>query len=313
MLWIVGYWHSMGYWNSPYDSIEGSNFEQVLTWGMLSGFTFFSGYFLRKKSVNSYTEFFIFYKARFWKFYILFALSCISLLIAGLVLTKIDKGQVWFNSTADFMFSIIGLGTYFGTAPATLWFMTMLMSFYFITPFLLYQKGINRYLLIITLNIIIIVCTLQGKIDSRNMMYFPFYCLGILTGSIETFIENNSLKKMILSLTIFALSAIMEVKSGMSIGFWFYISSFTFIITLLIGSRIIETKYKLIVPIMLKVSFSSMAAFLFHRQIYGVLKLILGSVLIDPIITTLVFAPTAFISAYYIQIIYDKLTKSLHR
>jgi len=313
MLWVVGFWHAMGYWTSPYDRIEGSDLGQIITWGILAGFTFFSGYFLRHKTVNTLDDIKSFYKARFFKFYILYAISCLTLYFAGIILSASGKGQIWFSSPSSLVYSLIGLGTYLGVAPATLWYMTMLMSFYFITPVFLFLNQKHRFYFIVLLNSFLLLATSIFEIDVRNIMYFPFYCFGLFSLDFNKLVEKHLPAKTLGCLFLFGISAVIQLHTSSQFNNWFYSSCFFFILSIILVSRIIETWLPQVVSLLVKVSYGSMAAFLFHRQVYGVLKILLKDSGISPVTTSLIFLPTIFILSFYVQQGYDFIINKLIR
>lgn len=108
----------------------------------------------------------LFYWKRFKRFYIPY-LVCLTVLFLG----------GWFESGKQFVLSLIGLSTYIGSSPNTVWYFSMLMSFYALTPILLYLKKRNHFYFYALTFGLICLYVLFSRI---NGMYFPFYLLGIL-------------------------------------------------------------------------------------------------------------------------------------
>ena len=97
------------------------------------------GYFLRKYPFRDRADVLTFYRKRFSRFYGLYFLSAITLLIGGFFTDK-----SWFDSYHQFFLTLCGLTTFSPPQPGTLWFMSMLMFFYLVTPFIQYGKSENQ-------------------------------------------------------------------------------------------------------------------------------------------------------------------------
>ena len=313
VLWIVGFWHMIGYWNPEYNlSRSSDDVCQIITWTALAAFTYISGYFLGSKKTSSFNDILEFYKKRFKRFYVLFFCSCTSLFIAGIVLSKYGAGQLWFPNVSDYFLSIIGLSTYIGNPPATLWYFCMLMSFYFITPLLTFS---DKYLYKIIVGSILILgfffLELFLNCDYRNYLYFPFYLLGILK-----ILKPNrmSIWKYILFLTLYIILCLYQSAFGLIYNPILIICESLIGIILLIGlANFISYFTKRVDSYLALISYSSMAAYLFHRQISGLFKVILPPDIITPLTTTLVYVPIIFVCGYFIQKIYDLLINRINK
>lgn len=76
-IWVVGIWHTSGMWNQELAApFEDKAFFSNITIAVLACFTFLSGYFLKKYTFKRRSDVAYFYKKRFWRFYILFAIAC---------------------------------------------------------------------------------------------------------------------------------------------------------------------------------------------------------------------------------------------
>lgn len=127
MLWIVCYWHVKDY-------VEVSETREALslfgdfyiTDVMLGLFMFLSGFFMAKYTFTHERDIANFYKKRLTRFYLLYALSAILLFIIG------------FNRGFGLLITTLTVSsTYILPQPQTLWFLSMLASFYILTPLLL--------------------------------------------------------------------------------------------------------------------------------------------------------------------------------
>ena len=132
--WIIGVWHLCNYCEST-TFISSSTLCSNVTITVLSCFMFLSGYLLKKYEFCKKTDVLAFYKKRFFRFWILFFVASSALYVAGEFI-----GSKWFVSFLQYFFTIIGISSFFSPHPPTLWFMSMVMLFYIITPFLLWSN-----------------------------------------------------------------------------------------------------------------------------------------------------------------------------
>lgn len=111
-LWIVGIWHLMNYIPNQAPAALTTGIGEPVTITALSCFMFISGYFLRKYPFRDRADVLTFYRKRFSRFYGLYFLSAITLLIGGFFTDK-----SWFDSYHQFFLTLCGL-TYNLLAPA---------------------------------------------------------------------------------------------------------------------------------------------------------------------------------------------------
>lgn len=137
-LWIVGIWHLMNYIPNQAPAALTTGIGEPVTITALSCFMFISGYFLRKYPFRDRADVLTFYRKRFSRFYGLYFLSAITLLIGGFFTDK-----SWFDSYHQFFLTLCGLTTFSPPQPGTLWFMSMLMFFYLVTPFIMANPKIK--------------------------------------------------------------------------------------------------------------------------------------------------------------------------
>ena len=123
MLWIVGIWHLTGYMSSENSNLILFYGSSIITDIALATFMFISGFFLSKYEFEKNEDIWIFYKKRLQRFYILFAISAISMWLGGM-----NPGFGLLCTTLS------GLSSYILPQPKTLWFFSMLFSFYILTP-----------------------------------------------------------------------------------------------------------------------------------------------------------------------------------
>lgn len=287
ILYIVGFWHLINY----FPTIElnnlalqiGSDFT-IITLGT---FTFMSAYFLKKYTITTLSDVKYFYKKRIRRFYIPYLICLIVLFIGG-----------WFENKLQFFYSLIGLSTYLCPNPKTIWYLSMLISFYILTPPLLFLKKEKGLFLIISF-ILILLFAIFGK---TNGLYFPFYLLGlsISENNIKYLISTKGF--IILGLSILILFLIQNFFGGIII--WKYSLIFCGVFLLLkIASKLHEyTSFKFWNII----AYSSMMAYLYHRIHYKIINIIIHPHDTISITLFIVIGITSlFIASYYMQRCYD--------
>lgn len=304
-LWIVGYWHLSNY-GEAIDPYAWSHSREI-TVVSLGVFMFFSGFFLSKYKITSKIDVIEFYKKRVKRFYGLYLMSVLMLYVGSMFTPK-----PWFKSDFQLISTIFGISTFFKPSVGTLWFMSMLMLFYWITPLVKLLNSKNKQFLAIT--IVYLMCILlylfTGGVDARLFWLMPMYIIGLFISHdnfnrlckgksgyvcIAAFIvclyipwPNNIFITTIRNITLSSLVAVGGGKICM------------------VSMRYFE-KYPIIVKTIDLFSYCSLSVYLFHREVYQALTMILSKLHIDITISILyiVFFPIAFVSAYLIQRCYD--------
>ena len=305
ILLIVGYWHVFDYFKIDADTrITEISFQFVTS--ALALFIYLSGYFLGKYKIESLKDAKDFYKKRLIRFYAPFFLSALSMWAIGM-----------FPFTT-LITSLLGISPYWLPQPPTLWFISMLLGFYLITPVVLAQKNVVKRLIVS--GVIYLVLFLFHRyvrpIDDRVLMYFPFFILGIVTPK-EHFMDSiTKLSYLFISGILFSVILYFNLHR---VHVFTYLCSFTFVNNLigvcfiLALSNLID-KFSLVKPMLLKVSYASMAIYLFHRQIYYLFMFGLPSKLVYQILYfAVIVIPVTFVIAYFIQVYYDKLENSIKK
>lgn len=318
-LWIVCVWHLSSYSDSW--DISQSIICQNLTRASLFCFMFLSGYLLKKYRFECLYDVGVFYKKRFLRFYPLFFVSALLLFLVSNAI-----GKPWFNSNSQFVLCVLGLSSFSMPQPPTLWFMSMLMFFYIITPLLNYnhKRGLLRVILLFFLFLTLFLR--KGQFDIAIFQYGFAYFMGFLL-PISVVARLRETPFLGFALLVFGIvlllidilfGDIINTLNSIKILFIIFLSSvFTF--SLLSLSYFIVNKLSartgggILFHIVQFIAYSSFALYLFHRHIYQSLEFVCESLQIAPsiIILYLVFVPIAIFSSYCIQIIYDKLIKLL--
>ncbi len=185
ILYIVGFWHLFNYTDAfpQYYNI----ITLRVTWTVLASFTLLSGYFVGIKNENfDKKNTWKFFKKRVLRIYPLYATALLLFFLFGLA----DLSTVMKASIAVSMFS--------KPAPPTLWYITMLLVFYTISPILLKSiqskkiaaAAAGYVLLSFTL---LIVHYFLRNIDLRVLVYLPSFYLGILLSTEKIIVPGKAL------------------------------------------------------------------------------------------------------------------------
>lgn len=296
---IIAFWHLMDYLPNHY-VLTGFALcvGESLTHIALAGFTFLSGYFLSQYHFNCKRDWWAFYKKRLIRFYPLFLLSALSLYVVGFLMH-----HGWFIDTKQFILCITGLSPLFPPTAMTLWYISMIMMFYMLTPTILTpKKVINRlFVAVVLLLVFISFDKWVNGVSGTLFLYYPFYVLGLLLPkSCVAWLEQNRWLGLLGSLMCIVVLHIWCpdcVYMIMACGI-------VFVLSLCNIAKDVNVTNKFFTVL----SYSSMAAYLFHRQIYGTLEVIVNSWGgVNLAIALILFVPVVFISSYIIQKIYDKL------
>lgn len=293
VLYIVAFWHLLNYF--PAVKLNGMSLQvcSSITIIVLGTFTFMSGFFLKKYVIETLDDVKLFYWKRFKRFYIPY-LVCLTILFIG----------GWFESGKQFILSLVGLSTYIGSSPKTVWYFSMLMSFYMLTPILLYLKKRNRfYFFALTFGLICLFVVLSKV----NGMYFPFYLLGILVTDKHLKVLISKWVYVITFMISFIILLYVQNEWG-ELLIWKYFLIFCGIFL------IIKLSQSLCCDASLKfwnlLAYSSMMAYLYHRIHYKVIGFI---ILPDGITNIILFAIVGVISlfliSYWLQKIYDNFSR----
>ncbi len=252
MLYIVGIWHMQEY--TIYNGILPGYLYEI-TLGAMSYFTFASGFL----NARNYTSAKQFYVKRFCRFFALYLLADTLMFILGL--------EVLYQ----YIGSLFGITNFILPQPMTLWYISMLILFYALTPYLLAAKKRSGMLLRGVFIIFIFYSLTQwGVLDYRTEFYFVFYLLGLSIP--KEYLERISSRKYNLFIVC---SLFLLLCSDKNINNYNYnyievsaivilICSITFIISALNNKKILFVFKGL--------SYVSMCAYMFHRVVYKVLK-----------------------------------------
>jgi len=257
---------------------------------MLGTFIFISGYLLGNKKLDTRHDIIRFYKERFIRFYILYAVS-------ALLMCWMDK----IHNVKELLTTLTLTSTFIQPEPLTLWFMSMLAVFYIVSPLIKRgtMTGGGILLILIALHHLI-----PKGIDNRIFWYYPIYVAGFyLSGhSVERLLSKRNI-----ILTSFILSVIFFVTSlyYWPMGYLLIVPGIVFVLSL---SHIVSTmNIGYMVRIVDFIAYGSFCSYLFHRPIYSVLATIFDYVgLVHPLwICISVMMPLCLLLSYLCQKAYD--------
>ena len=212
-LWVVGIWHLLCYDKN----IDYANWTtQQITDVFLAVFMFISGYMLGKYRFGGWDDVKGFYKKRFYRFYVLYVVASITLYVGGTLV-----GNQMYTSTEQLVLSFLGLNVLFPPHLGTLWFISMIMFFYLITPLLSYQQKPRSvsYLIASVLYLCFFIWReVTGYIESYVFLMFPMYVFGLIMPREITNKAKKNLVLVVIGLVLFvALSPVVKILSHLEL------------------------------------------------------------------------------------------------
>lgn len=297
MLYIIGIWHFQEYFIADID-LSGIIAENI-TNGVLGAFTFISAYFLGKRAISNITDVFSFYKKRVVRLYPLFFLSCTSFLIIHFLF-----GLDYIDSVQQYILTLLGLSTIISPPPMTIWFVSMLILFYLITPFI---NMVNKIQLKAAVNILILIVLFLlhqiGFVDNRVIMLFPMYAIGLMVAKLKKINDKSNFFLVLLSFFIFLISVWLQLSIEKLLVFDYITVLSITVFSIEIGKLLSMSSG--LSKVLNFISYGSMVAYLFHRQYFGMLVIIFGKFSI--LGGYCLILPSIVVISYCVQKYYDGL------
>lgn len=306
MFYIVGLLHLSGYteWRFDQYSICTS-----FIWSTLGVFTFLSAYLLASRySFNTKKDVIIFFKRRVLRFYPLFFISSVLLLAIG------------FNTWAETWKGLLGISPFWIPQQHTLWYIATIIFLYLITPIICCRRlGIVLRLLIgfvVIPGCLMILQIIWHRVDPRLFYYLVVYLCGAFAAMYLSKLTRKTLESKYTLFAIIPYTGLLWCVHNLNSRVWMLAAGYCGVILLLnvsmlVGKRISEGSG--IEKVISFLSFSSMSAYLFHREIYWIFLKIWS-----PESPALRFGylffialPVVFYISYWIQIYYDNISKRL--
>ncbi|MEK8025099.1 acyltransferase family protein [Pseudaquabacterium rugosum] len=169
-LYIVGFWHLMDYvpgWPGYHNAVT-----QRLTVGVLGLFVLLSGFLLGQGAVApGWAGLRRFWVRRLWRIHPLYLLALLAFWAIGLIgLKGVAKAA-------------LGLSMLWGPPPPTLWFVTALLVYYAVAPWLMRALDLGRVagLAAVALAGVVLAGLVfgGGHGDRRLLLYFPAFAAGL--------------------------------------------------------------------------------------------------------------------------------------
>lgn len=242
----------------------------------------------------------LFYKKRMKRFYLLFFISCLSIYIASVVFHQEGIVSVW-----QLLFTLTGINCFIGNMPPTIWYFSMLIIFYLITPAVNFCKSIkSKIILGVSIEAFLVFWHICFHSDERIILYFPVYCAALIcSGSIKINTKYR-FKVFIMAILCSTVSIGICVQFPKLFIIKYFIEISVLIVVAEISKLITTQRTEKIFGVL---SYSSMCAYLFHRQFYGALQILFGN--FTWWCTYLIVVPLFLLISFLLQTCYDKVRR----
>lgn len=253
MLYIIAVWHLANYTSTF--SLEP--YGRYVTYGVLGMFMFVSGWLLDAKyAVSERVNIKHFAKKRVLRLMPLYLIALVAFYFSGTIKIK------------TLIFALFGLSSFIPPQPPTLWFVSLIIDFYLLFPFLCYRK--HHFSHVVFGIVYLVICLLYivlPNIDKRFLLYFPCFYAGILFDRYRLMQYLLKWQVFIGSVGLFCVCIWLDYMINIRIVRLVNttIIALAFTNTLIYLSELM-TKLS-ITKIFTWLAYSSMAAYMFHRQI----------------------------------------------
>lgn len=298
VVWIIAVWHFSNYYSSTssFGQIVNNNICRDVTYIMLSLFMLLSGVLTNSCNIAGKESIKAYYLKKIKRFYPLYVIAAITLFF-----TTIPSFVSFYSGYQQLFLSLFGMASLYKQAPSTLWFMDMLLLFIMVTPLLVYKYKTHSFFRIILMvflyGMFFVLSKKTNIVDTRFIRYMPFYMIGLLLTPAKFLDLANKYGwvAFILAILIRLLPfhhLFSEMLGYCLIIFW--------------GGKmaLLYCKYlnsPIVGNIISFISYSSMCAYFFHRQLYAMGILIGLPLFLLPIIV--------FLLSYCVQKTYDSIMK----
>lgn len=297
ILYIVGYWHLVPY-TAAFPGYANSATECIKDIA-LGTFVFCSGLLLAGRRIGwSLASIKAFYLRRVLRIYPLYALALLLFGMAGLA----DR---------DVIVNALLLSSMFQPpAPYTLWFVSMIMTFYLLTPLWLRLADAPRYFVasgVLLLMGAVFVHAHVRTLDTRIIQYLPCFLLGIIYTRMDATRRVHVTREGLLLALFIPAFLLYRVQYGAEPADALGRISAILVGTLLLFRFAGLYARRFASPVVLRLAYASFCVYLFHRLVFlwsidlyfpaaGVARLayLLAVVL-----------PATLVVAYYTQRAYD--------
>lgn len=282
---------------------------RLITFSCLGLFTFISGYLIGKKytftPTSSSKDILRFYKKRFIRIYPMFFLATILLCLIG------------FNSLLSSALGLIGMASFVTEQPKTLWYVSMLILFYLLTP--LVNRKSTLWKILMSTSIIVLFCTLKLfiPVDTRFIFNLFFYCLGLVLSNINVRYFNRTDH----SNTILHIAVIVGFIAFLLLTNRFYQNTPALLFTSAIGVMALFSLSNLLSNIHNQafsffisfISYASMVCYMFHRFYYWAgLKVFSPGTTVTKVIYMITIFTIGLVVSFFIQKRYDHIIQKVN-
>lgn len=275
-----------------------------ITYSALGAFSFISGYLMG--GGKKYQSTCSFYKKRFIRVYPMFVFSTFLLYVIGL------------NGAKESIVGLVGLSPFVARLqPMTLWYMSMLMLFYAITPLVMKHNPIKVSILITILLLVLFILSRTGVIrtiipqfilDNRFLYNCPIFLFGLcLRGDSRLMDFFKRRDFLIVGLLVWAFTLYVQ-RGGLLLTFTSGIVGVACIISISLWLEKLLGSNKIVNML----SYSSFAMYLMHRFVYYVVLYIYRPANNWAILIYmyLIAVPLCILFSYYIQKLFDRIKYS---
>lgn len=298
ILYIVGYWHLIPYtdWLPGYANAITEAIKDIA----LGSFVYSSGMLLARRDLSLRPPALLdFYRRRVLRIYPLYLLALLVFLAQGLA-----RPEVVVNAA-------LLISMFAPPAPPTLWFITMIMVFYLLAPFLMVAARSPRRFLVVTLAVYA-ACLGYGfglhALDSRLLLFFPAFALGIYVQRRESLpallhARRHGLAALLLPAFVIGLPGAQGFDILTSV-LRAPLAALGGVLCVVYAERLAGRARNRLVPAL---SYASFGVYLFHRPVFETAKGLYWPQdgRLQAAYLVAVALPASFALAYAIQRMYD--------
>lgn len=303
MFYIIGILHLSQYLGQTF-YLYNTFIGRLITFSCLGLFTFISSYLIGKKytfqPTSSTKEILLFYKKRFFRIYPIFFLATILLYLIG------------FNSLLSSALGLLGIASFVTEQPKTLWYVSMLIFFYLLTP--LVNRKSTKWKILMSTSIIVLFGTLKLfiPVDTRFIFNLFFYCLGLVLSDINVSYFNKTDHPNIIP----HIAVIVGFVALLLLTNRFYQNTPALLSASAIGVMALFSLSNLLSHIHNQtfsffinfVSYASMVCYMFHRFYYWAgLKVFSPGAIVPKVIYMIAVFTIGLLVSFFIQKSYDHI------
>ena len=289
MLWIVGFWHLSNYYKFD---VEGLN---VITNGVLALFFFISARLSARKVLVTVSDSINYLKKRLISLYPLLFISGVTLWFFG-----------FYNTKFDLISNLLCISPLYNNVTQTIWFAIILVLFYIITPVFISNITIKSKVLfaVIIYAVLVYERLFIKAFDYRISEYISVYFLGLIIPEKLYRLLINKWYNCVIG--IIGFIGLIITPNNVPVLFTFLSNLFFVISAMYICKKVSQISF--LAKVFYYVSMSATCAYFFHRQIYGLLAIVIPA---TPVTAYLIYLPFVLIVSYFLQLGYNCIIKAV--